>query len=61
MIPVQIRVTKRLIELVDELIRQGVYSNRSQAIRDSLRKNVDYYYRADVLRRDDYPEPGGLK
>ncbi len=40
MIPVQTRVTKKLIERLDELIQQGVYSNRSEAIRDAIRRHV---------------------
>jgi len=40
MIPVQIRVTKRLIDLIDEMIEEGVYSNRSEAIRDAIRRHV---------------------
>jgi len=41
MIPVQIRVTEKLIELVDELVESGLYSNRSEAIRDAIRKHVN--------------------
>jgi len=40
MIPVQVRFTKKLIELIDELVEKGVYSNRSEAIRDATRKLV---------------------
>lgn len=38
--PVQVRVTRKLIELVDELVENGIYSNRSEAIRDAIRKHV---------------------
>ena len=40
MIPVQIRFTRKLIEYVDKLIESGVYSNRSEAIRDATRRLV---------------------
>jgi Arc/MetJ-type ribon-helix-helix transcriptional regulator len=40
MIPVQIRFTKKLIEYIDKLIETGVYSNRSEAIRDATRRLV---------------------
>jgi Arc/MetJ-type ribon-helix-helix transcriptional regulator len=40
MIPVQIRFTKKLIERIDKLIEHGVYSNRSEAIRDATRRLV---------------------
>ncbi|MBU1135626.1 MAG: ribbon-helix-helix domain-containing protein [Nanoarchaeota archaeon] len=40
MIPVQVRFTKKLIELLDELVDKGVYSNRSEAVRDATRKLV---------------------
>ena len=40
MLPVQIRFTKKLIERVDELIDSGIYSNRSEAIRDATRRLV---------------------
>jgi Arc/MetJ-type ribon-helix-helix transcriptional regulator len=40
MIPVQIRFTRKLIEHIDRLIEYGVYSNRSEAIRDATRRLV---------------------
>ena len=41
MMPVQVRMTKRLLELVDELIETGLYSNRSEAIREATRRLVE--------------------
>jgi Arc/MetJ-type ribon-helix-helix transcriptional regulator len=35
---VQIRLTEKQIRIVDTLIRKGVYPNRSEAIRDAVRK-----------------------
>ena len=40
MIPVQIRFTKKIIEQIDRLVEEGVYSNRSEAIRDATRRLV---------------------
>lgn len=40
MIPVQVRVTKKLIQMIDDLIKEGVYSNRSELIRDALRRHL---------------------
>jgi len=36
--PIQIRLTKELIEKIDKLIEKGLYPNRSEAIRDAVRK-----------------------
>lgn len=35
---VQIRLTEKQIKVVDVLVRKGVYPNRSEAIRDAVRK-----------------------
>lgn len=43
MSPVQIRLTKKIIEDVDKLIEMGIYSNRSEAIRDAVRRLVIKY------------------
>jgi Arc/MetJ-type ribon-helix-helix transcriptional regulator len=40
MVPVQVRVTKQLLERLDELVNKGMYSNRSEAIRDAIRSHV---------------------
>jgi Arc/MetJ-type ribon-helix-helix transcriptional regulator len=40
MVPVQVRVTKKLLEMLDELVGKGIYSNRSEAIRDAIRAHV---------------------
>jgi len=36
--PIQVRLTKELIEKVDVLIEKGIYPNRSEAIRDAVRR-----------------------
>ena len=40
MIPVQIRFTRKIIEYIDRLVADGIYSNRSEAIRDATRRLV---------------------
>lgn len=36
--PIQIRLTRELIEKIDKLIEQGLYPNRSEAVRDAVRR-----------------------
>lgn len=36
--PVQIRLTVELIEKIDKLIENGMYPNRSEAVRDAVRR-----------------------
>jgi len=38
---VQIRLTKNMLDKIDGLIMQGEYPNRSEAVRDSVRKMLD--------------------
>ncbi len=38
---VQIRLTKNMLDRIDELITIGEYPNRSEAIRDSVRRMLD--------------------
>jgi Arc/MetJ-type ribon-helix-helix transcriptional regulator len=38
---VQIRLTKDMISRLDELIKSGDYPNRSEAIRDGVRRLID--------------------
>ncbi len=35
---VQIRLTEKQIRYIDVLVRRGVYPNRSEAVRDAVRK-----------------------
>ena len=53
MIPVQVRVTKKLIKMLDELIEKGAYSNRSEAIRDAIRKNISYFNESDFMKKEE--------
>ena len=36
--PIQIRLTRELIEKIDQLIEKGIYPNRSEAVRDAVRR-----------------------
>lgn len=40
MVPVQVRITKKIIEEIDLLVQKGIYSNRSEVIRDATRRHV---------------------
>jgi len=40
MVPIQVRITKKLIEEIDLLVQKGLYSNRSEVIRDATRRHV---------------------
>ncbi len=37
----QIRLTKNMLDRIDQLITIGEYPNRSEAVRDSVRKLLD--------------------
>ena len=39
---VQIRLTKNMLNKIDELIKIGEYPNRSEAIRDSVRRLLEH-------------------
>ncbi len=41
MLPVQVRLTEKIIEKLDELVEKGMYSNRSQVIRDAVRRHAE--------------------
>jgi Arc/MetJ-type ribon-helix-helix transcriptional regulator len=38
---VQIRLTPRQIKSIDSFVRKGTYPNRSEAVRDAVRKLVN--------------------
>ncbi len=38
---VQIRLTEKQIKNIEVLVKKGVYPNRSEAVRDAVRKLVD--------------------
>lgn len=37
---IQIRLTKKLVEKIDELVKEGFYPNRSEAVRDAVRRLI---------------------
>lgn len=41
--PIQVRLTEKLIEKVDKLVEKGIYPNRSEAIRDAVRRVVSRF------------------
>jgi len=41
MIPIQVRITKKLLERLDSVLGEGIYSSRSEIIRDAIRKHVN--------------------
>ena len=36
--PIQVRLTRELIEKIDNLVEKGIYPNRSEAVRDAVRR-----------------------
>ena len=40
MIPVQVRVNRKLLEKIDRAVIDGNYQNRSELIRDALRSHL---------------------
>jgi len=38
---VQIRLTEKQIRNIDVLVKKGIYPNRSEAVRDAVRKLVE--------------------
>ena len=46
---VQIRLTRNMLTGLDELIKLGEYPNRSEAVRDSVRKMLDRNKSSEVL------------
>lgn len=37
---IQIRLTKRLVEELDKMIKEGFYPNKSEAVRDAVRRLI---------------------
>ncbi len=45
MIPIQVRVTKRVLEKLDTFVSEGMYPTRSEVIRDAIRNHLS---KADI-------------
>jgi len=43
MIPVQIRLTKRIVEEIDKIVDSGFHCNRSELIRDAIRRHLEFH------------------
>lgn len=41
MLTVQVRLTEKQIRGIDVFVRKGVYPNRSEAVRDAVRKLIN--------------------
>ena len=41
MMTVQIRLTEKQLKSIDQLVKKGVYPNRSEAVRDAVRTLVN--------------------
>ena len=54
MIPVQIRINRKIIEKIDQLVEAGVYSNRSEVIRDAARRLVIELSGKNGMHRDNF-------
>ena len=39
---IQIRLTRNMLGQLDELIKNGKYPNRSEAVRDGVRRLIEY-------------------
>ena len=48
---VQVRMPPRLVQQLDRMTEEGLYSSRSEAILDSVRRLVLGYERSDRFRR----------
>lgn len=41
MIPVQIRLTKRIVEEIDNFVSAGMHCSRSDFVRDAIRRQLE--------------------
>jgi Arc/MetJ-type ribon-helix-helix transcriptional regulator len=41
MVPIQIRVTRKILEEIEGVIRSGRYSSRSEFVREALRSHLN--------------------
>jgi Arc/MetJ-type ribon-helix-helix transcriptional regulator len=44
MILISVHIPSALLQIVDNLVRQGVYPSRSEAIRDAIRQLLERYF-----------------
>jgi Arc/MetJ-type ribon-helix-helix transcriptional regulator len=55
MILVSFHIPKPLLDIIDGLVRQGVYPNRSEAIRDAIRLLLEHF-RDNQLHHEAQPQ-----
>jgi Arc/MetJ-type ribon-helix-helix transcriptional regulator len=44
MILISVHIPSALLQIVDNLVKQGVYPSRSEAIRDAIRQLLERYF-----------------
>ena len=47
MVTISLKLPKKILELIDELVREGLYPSRSEVIRTAIIKLLREYYRSD--------------
>jgi Arc/MetJ-type ribon-helix-helix transcriptional regulator len=45
MIPVQVRITRKIVHEIDKLVLAGIYSSRSEFIRDAARRHLAHGFK----------------
>ena len=48
MVLISLHVPTYYVDVLDNLVRQGVYPSRSEAIRDAIRQLLDHYKTVDT-------------
>jgi Arc/MetJ-type ribon-helix-helix transcriptional regulator len=43
MVLISVHIPKPLLDIIDDLVRQGVYPSRSEAIRDAIRLLLQHF------------------
>jgi Arc/MetJ-type ribon-helix-helix transcriptional regulator len=41
MMPVQVRLTRRIVEEIDRLVEAGLHCSRSDFVRDAIRRHIE--------------------
>ena len=49
MVPVQVRLTEQIMEEIDRILKKGIHINRSDFIRDAIRKHIEFHSDGQVL------------
>ena len=43
MVPIQVRLTEKIVEEIDRILEKGIHINRSDFIRDAIRKQIEFH------------------